>query len=54
MVAEAARQAGVPRATLYRKKAGDSRFAARWAAALEAGLDQLRDEAVRRAYHGVE
>jgi hypothetical protein len=54
MVVEAARRAGVPRASLYRRKAADSRFAARWAAALEAGLDQLRDEAVRRAYHGVE
>ena len=54
MVVEAARRTGVPRASLYRKKAADAAFAARWAAALEAGLDGLRDEAVRRARDGVE
>ena len=54
MVCDAAAQAGVPRASLYRKKAADADFAAAWAAALEAGLDRLRDEAVRRARDGVE
>jgi hypothetical protein len=54
MVVEAARRAGVPRASLYRRKAADADFAAAWAAALETGLDGLRDEAVRRARDGVE
>ena len=54
MVCDAAAQAGVPRASLYRKKAADADFAAAWAVALEAGLDRLRDEAVRRARDGVE
>jgi hypothetical protein len=54
MVVEAAARAGVPRASLYRKKAADADFAAAWAAALETGLDGLRDEAVRRARDGVE
>ena len=54
MVGEAAARAGVPRASLYRKKAADPDFAAAWATALEAGLDGLRDEAVRRARDGVE
>lgn len=54
MVREAVRRSGVPRASLYRKRARDARFAAAWAAALDAGLDQLRDEAVRRALTGEE
>jgi hypothetical protein len=54
MVGEAAARAGVPRASLYRRKAADPDFAAAWASALEAGLDGLRDEAVRRARDGVE
>jgi hypothetical protein len=49
MVCEAARQASVPRASLYRRRAADAAFAAAWAAALEAGLGRLRDEAVQRA-----
>ena len=54
MVCEAAARAGAPRASLYRRRAADPAFAAAWAAALEAGLDRLRDEAVRRALHGDE
>jgi len=54
MVCEAAARAGVPRASIYRRRTVDPDFAAAWAAALEAGLDRLRDEAVRRARDGVE
>lgn len=53
-VREAIRCSGLARATVYRRRARDARFAAAWAEALAIGLDQLRDEAVQRALHGVE
>jgi hypothetical protein len=54
MVKEAITRTGVPRATLYRRRSSDAAFATQWAEALALGLDQLRDEGVRRALHGVE
>ena len=53
-VDEALRRSGAPRAALYRKRDRRPLFAAQWDRALAAGLDALRDAAVRRALEGVE
>ena len=53
-VCESLRRAGVPRASVYRRRARDRKFAADWEEALSVGLDLLRDEALRRAVDGVE
>lgn len=45
---------GVKVRTLYGLKKSDEEFAKQWEAALDAGVDQLIDEARRRAYDGVE
>ena len=54
MVRAAAARAGIPRGALYRRRSADAAFAAAWADALDASLDGLRDEAVRRAFEGEE
>ncbi|MDA1132324.1 MAG: terminase [Proteobacteria bacterium] len=45
---------GLARRTAYNWRSADPAFAAEWDAALEMGTDALEDEAVRRAYHGVD
>ena len=53
-VSFAARRIGVSRDTLYRLKARDAGFAARWAEALAGAMDRLHDEAMRRSLEGTE
>jgi len=50
----AATRAGLQRRTLYKLKANDEAFAARWAEALDLGIERLQDDAMRRALHGTE
>ena len=50
--AEAARAAGVHRATVYAWKARDADFADRWAWARHRALDALQDALVDRAVNG--
>ncbi len=52
-IAEAARSAGVHRATVYQRRKADSDFALAWDNALEVACDHLELEARRRALHGV-
>ena len=52
-VSQAARQTGVARQRYYELRDADETFEAEWAEADEQGLDRLRDEAFRRAVHGV-
>lgn len=51
-VSAAARETGVSRMSWYRLRNGDAAFAKDWEAALEAGVDALEDEAMRRALEG--
>ncbi len=50
----AAARAGLPRRALYKRRAADAAFAARWDEALQLGIDRLQDDAMRRALHGTE
>ena len=52
-VTKSAKAAGHWRQHLYRLRAADADFASDWAAAVEAGVDVLEDEARRRAVEGV-
>lgn len=53
-ISNAARAANVNRRTVYKWRDDDEHFAAEWDDALEEGTDLLEDEAVRRAYAGIE
>jgi Bacteriophage Sf6, terminase small subunit-like len=53
-VSRAAQAAGYARPTLYKFRAADVEFAQAWDDALEAGTDELEDEALRRAKDGYE
>jgi len=53
-IGEAATEAGVNRATVYRWKESDAEFALAWDDALEEGTERLEREALRRAMVGVE
>ena len=50
----AATRANLERRTLYRLKARDEEFAARWDESLQLGIDRLQDDAMQRALHGTE
>jgi hypothetical protein len=50
----AAARAGLPRRPLYKRRAADEVFAARWDEALQLGIERLQDDAMRRALHGTE
>jgi len=49
----AAVAAGISRSTLYEWKASNRSFNARWAEAVDIGIERLEDEAHRRAVEGV-
>ena len=51
-VLKACETAEVSRATAYRWRDEDEKFAAEWDAAKDRGYDAVEDEAVRRAYEG--
>lgn len=53
-VAEACRVAGTHTSTVYNHRAADEDFRACWDRAVNRGTELLEQEAVRRAYHGVE
>jgi hypothetical protein len=53
-VTKAAEQAGIGRRTVYDWKATDPEFAALFEDAWQRGIAALEDEAVRRAYQGVQ
>jgi hypothetical protein len=53
-VTYAAIRTGLKRNTLYKLKATDPDFGARWAEALDLGVERLQDDAMRRALHGTE
>ena len=50
----AAKEAGVSRAIAYRWRQRDPKFATAWDEAVAEGVDQLEDEAHRRAVEGVD
>lgn len=52
-VYKAALAAGIGRRTAYEWRDGDADFKARWDEAVEAGIDLMEDEALRRAKDGV-
>jgi hypothetical protein len=52
-MAAAAKAAGYSRQRLYEWRQADPELAAAWDDALETGTDELEDEALRRALHGV-
>jgi hypothetical protein len=52
-VSRSAERAGFSRITAYRLRDADTNFATEWDAAIEAGVDDLEQEARRRAYEGV-
>jgi hypothetical protein len=52
-IARAARAENIDRSTAYRWREEDSAFAEQWDAAIEDGLDDLEEEARRRAYTGL-
>lgn len=47
-------RSGIGRATAYRLRASDKKFAEAWEAAYDAGTDRLEDAAILRAYSGHE
>lgn len=51
-VSEAARAAGIGRRTAYDRRARDEEFARAWDDTLESAIEQLEQEAVRRAKDG--
>ena len=53
-VQEACKTVGVARSTVYERRAKDSQFAERWTDAIEGFCDNLEEECIRRAMHGVE
>ena len=53
-VTYAAARAGLDRRMLYRLKAEDEAFAARWDEALQLGVERLQDDAMKRALDGTE
>lgn len=53
-VTYAAARAGLDRRSLYRLKAEDEDFAARWEEALQLGVERLQDDAMKRALDGTE
>lgn len=53
-VSYAANRAGLDRRVVYRLKASDEAFAARWEEALQIGVERLQDDAMKRALDGVE
>ena len=53
-VTEAAKNAIIPRSSLYRYRAANPEFAKAWDGAREQATDKLADEAMRRAVSGVE
>lgn len=53
-VTDAAKTAGFSRRAAYEWREDDAEFAAEWDEAVEAGTDQLEQEARRRAYEGVD
>lgn len=50
----ACKLAGVPRLTIYGWRDADPAFKARWAEALDRGVEALEDEMMRRAKEGVD
>ena len=50
----AAQQSKLDRRTVYRLRANDAQFAARWDEALNLGIDRLQDDAMQRALNGTE
>lgn len=52
-VSKAAAAIDCSRALMFQWKKADAEFAANWADAMEAGIDRLEDEAMRRAVEGV-
>jgi hypothetical protein len=53
-VSRACEATGVRRATVYGWRSGDPLFAQAWDEAVEQGLDELEQEARRRAFHGTD
>nr|DAO72419.1 MAG TPA: Terminase small subunit [Caudoviricetes sp.] len=53
-VTRACEAVGISRMTAYRWREEDAEFAAEWERAKAIGLDALEDEALRRAFEGVE
>lgn len=53
-VRHACRASGVSRATAYRERERDEKFAAAWSEAVDEGVDALELEAIRRGMVGVE
>ena len=53
-VTKACQLSGVPRRTAYKWRDAEDGFAAAWDEALDRGADALEDEAVRRAFDGVD
>jgi hypothetical protein len=53
-VLQAAKVAGVSRATVYRQRVSDEDFAVAWADAIEESIETLEREMLRRAAEGVE
>lgn len=53
-VSDAAKAAGISRATMYQWRAADEEFAKEWDAALDTALDAAEREAWRRAVEGVD
>lgn len=51
-VTKAAELAGINRVTAFEWRNKDPEFARQWADAVEAGVDRLEDEAIRRAHDG--
>lgn len=51
-VTEACRLSGVNKATVYRHRKSDPKFAQAWAEAADLGVESLIDEARRRAFEG--
>jgi hypothetical protein len=53
-ISEACRLCGLNRRTVYDWKWNDEEFSRQWDEAVKLGLDALEDEAIRRAYQGVD
>ena len=53
MVSHAAKDAGISREALYKKRKEDEEFRQKWDDAHRLGIEVLEDEAKRRALHGV-
>lgn len=53
-VSRACEAAGIARQRVYEWRSADADFAAAWDEAVEAGTDELEEEARRRAYEGVD